>query len=69
MNLLVSLFEIYQTNTEREGPYIELGKLVNEQWPIESWRKAINVSDLSESAKSIEYGDGDNAIIDLSTED
>eukprot|EP01036_Dinobryon_divergens_P026111 gene26111-34719_t len=57
------------TNVEREGPYIELGKIINEQWPIESWRKAVTVSDQSRSAESSEYGVVGNAIIDLSTED
>lgn len=54
---------------EREGPYFELGKIINEQWPIESWRKAVTVSDQSRSAESSEYGVVGNAIIDLSTED
>lgn len=68
--IVVSHFEIYQTNAEREGPYMELGKLINELWPIESWSKAIPISDCSGlAAQSSEDGDGVNAIIDLSTED
>jgi hypothetical protein len=63
-------FVLYsQTNAEREGPYIALGHLINEMWPIETWNQVISVPDCSGPALSNEYSDGDNAVIDLSTED